>query len=376
MNLHVFNDPHGFMLNATVERFKREGRLNGNSFVNLTDKTIYKHNDVQYLEKKVRKYKAFITILPPLNFVAYYPFDETAAWFLHELKKKEPGLPAKWIFWSYEFYHQPETYENLLEAFSLEFYRKKLPVFSVIKKRISNLVKNFLQIPYRNRLLKDGYSHISEFYSFLPEDYHNASVLFDKKPAYHPISFLSLHEMTGSLNPGKLTETIIIGHSASVTGNHAEILLSLEKIEIENDLLTPLEYGDADYRDEIIKLAGTSFPGKVNYIRNRLSLTEYNRTLSSAGYAVFNFTKQEGLGNIVFLLWNGTKVFLREESSAYRQFRKWELKVFSVNKDLNKSSFSELLPQDDAISNRKILESLYSEEKVREYWLPLMGSSL
>jgi dTDP-N-acetylfucosamine:lipid II N-acetylfucosaminyltransferase len=376
MNLHVFNDPHGFMLNATVERFKREGRMESNRFVNLTDKTIYRHEEVHYLKKNLKNYRAFIRSLPALYSVCFYPYDDTSGWFLNELNKAQPGLPASWIFWSYEFYHQPESYTGLLEPFSLHFYRKNLPVFSGVRNRISKIIKKILQIPYRNYLLKQGYSQIKAFYSFLPEDYKNVSAVFEKKPACHPISFLSLNEMTGSLSPGTLTDTIIIGHSASVTGNHAEILQTLGKLGIKNDLLLPLEYGDAEYRDEIIKLANSCFPGQVNYILERHSLTEYNRKLSTAGYALFNFTKQEGLGNIIFLLWNGTKVFLREESSAYRQFRNWGLKVYSVNKDLNKAELSELPGQQDAISNRKILESLFNEERVREYWLPLMETPL
>jgi dTDP-N-acetylfucosamine:lipid II N-acetylfucosaminyltransferase len=374
--LHVFNDPHGFMLNATVERFKRENRMEANRFVNLTHKTIYPHNDVVYLEKSITSYKTFIHSMPEIASVAFYPFDETAAWFLHELHKKQPALPASWIFWSYEFYHQPETYTDLLEPFSLQFYKKNQQTLNGLRNQASKLAKKILRIPYRNHLLKQGYQYIKDFYSFLPEDYKNVSAVFDQKPAYHPISFLSLDEMTSSLSPGHLTNTVIIGHSASVTGNHAEILEKLKKIDPDNNLLIPMEYGEAAYREEILRLAGNFFPGKVNFITNRLTLTEYNQQLSIAGYAIFNFVKQEGLGNIVFLLWNGTKVFLREESSAFKQFRNWGLKVYSVNKDLNKEALSTLLDPRDAVSNRKILESLFSEERVREYWQPLMQSPL
>jgi dTDP-N-acetylfucosamine:lipid II N-acetylfucosaminyltransferase len=374
MTLHVFNDSHGFTLNLTVSRFASNNKLADNIFVNLTDKTIFKNGRVIYLGKKLSVYRKFIKGIKNVERVCVYPLDGITAVFLQIVEEKFPDIECDWIFWSYEYYQRPAYYPKLFGTFSGS-YVNSLRV-SRIKAAAANFVKKLLGVPVGSEsTLESYYSRIRKFYSFLPQDHRN---IYDNrtgpKPIYHQFSFLTTEEISKDVVPQPMQKLILVGHAASPTGNHAEILERLAANKIEHQLLIPAEYGDKKYGAAIKQLAEFLFPGKVNWIGERLELKDYHQKLSAAGWAVYNFYTQEALGNILFMTWNGSKIFLNEESSVYQQFRNWGLKVFTVNNDLNNDQLSSFLPPADADHNRKILEDLFNEQQVNKYWRSLMES--
>ncbi len=371
MKLHVFNDLHGFFLNLTVKRILENSAPNAHLFINLNSKTIYRDKRVTYLRRNINSYRKAVQALPEIESVNFYPLDFTAAWFLKQLRTRFPDIPVSWIFWSYEYYQRPEKNGLNYDAFSLAYYRKKNSFVSRLKQTGVGIIKKSINVPvYDKRLLEDAYQLVDHFHSFLPEDFQN---VYKNTPnpscAWHPFSFLSIEDITRNVETAaRLTEKIMVGHAAIPSMNHAEILQRLSTLRIANPLFIPLEYGEKDYREEIMDMANRLFAGRVEFLVQRLEMHEYYRHLSDIGYAVFNFRWQEGLGNILFLAWNGTKIFLREESSVSRQFMKWGITVFSIEKDLSKASLSNRLSAQAAENNRRVLEDLFSEKKVKEYW--------
>lgn len=374
MNLHVFNDPHGFNLNFTIERFAKASALHDNFFINLNNKTIYKDERAVYVKKNILAYRQIACELKDVQKIVFYPFDYVAAYFLREFRQYHHTKDVSWVFWSYEFYHRPDKYLLLLDTFSFKFYKRNQTVKGRIRNNFAVIAKKILQIPVFNlKLLEDGYRQINTFYSFLAEDFTNVYFEMNNPHCnYRPISFMSIEQITTGLNTKPLTNKIMIGHAAMLTANHAEIIQHLSRMGIRNNLFIPLEYGDDEYKKRISQLAENLFPKQVEFLENRLSLKEYYEKLSDIGYAVFNFREQEALGNIIFLLWNGAKVFLREESTVFRQMKKWGISVFSISKDLYASELQKLLSLDDIIKNKKILETLFSEQSVKEYLDPLL----
>jgi dTDP-N-acetylfucosamine:lipid II N-acetylfucosaminyltransferase len=374
MKLHVFNDPHGFILNRTYLRFKENQKLEKNIFLNLNDRTIYKTEGVIYLKKNLFSYRRFIRQIVNADRVFFYPFDGVAAVFFSELQKKFPGIHAGWIFWSYEFYQRPGNYNNLLFDYSYSYGNSIKKISSARFQKIKNLLKKIFFIPvYNKKLVEDGYQKISDFFSFLPADFKNVSANLQLNHLrYHPCSFLTIEEVSRGVTRSSFEQKIILGHAAAPTGNHAEIINALAESNIDLDVLIPLEYGDKIYGENIRQLALENLHGKVETIGKRMDLSDYNSELSKAGFAVYNFRAQEALGNILFLVWNGTKIFLNEESSVYRQFHDWGIRIYSVNKDLNKEGFSSFLSIEEANNNRQKVEALFNEKKVNEYWSLIM----
>jgi dTDP-N-acetylfucosamine:lipid II N-acetylfucosaminyltransferase len=374
MNLHVFNDSHGFFLNLTVKRFLEKDALATNLFINLNKQTVYTDKNVQYINKNILSFKAVVKKIPAVNTVIFYPFDFTAAAFLKELKKKQPRAEVGWVFWGYEYYHRADINWINYDKFSLNFYKTDNLFFSFAKKKCVNILKKILFIPvFNSQRLNNAYTSVDKFYSFLPQDFKNVFEKIEKNTCvYCPIALLSVNEVNSGIEWGQITHEVMIGHSASPTLNHAEILDMIYQFPFSSKIFLPLEYGEDKYREIIKTKANELFGNRVAFLEKRLEMKDYYLRLSSIGFAIFNFRWQEALGNILFLVWNGAKVFLKKESSVYKQFMAWGLTVFSIEDHLTKEGITIILPLSERKKNKELMENLFSEKKIMKYWELLM----
>ncbi|HHX70562.1 MAG TPA: TDP-N-acetylfucosamine:lipid II N-acetylfucosaminyltransferase, partial [Gallicola sp.] len=97
---------------------------------------------------------------------------------------------------------------------------------------------------------------------------------------------------------------IQIGHSSTKTLNHLEVLKSLEKFKGKNiRIYLPLSYGDMKYGDFVEEKAKKLFGDKAICIREMMSREDYMEYLSTIDIAIFNTTRQIGLGNISPMLY-------------------------------------------------------------------------
>ena len=374
MNLHVFNDSHGFFLNLIVERFELNNALENNIFINLNEKTLYKNPKVFYIQKNIISYRKKISSIPKINRITFYPLDYVGAFFLNELRKTQPDVKVGWVFWSYEFYHRPDKVQNLFDGFSLDYFKKGVSSFIKLKTKLYNIIKKVLYIPvFNKKLLEESYFLIDNFYSFLEQDFKNVfKNIPDAKCNYSFLSFLSIEQVTKGVELKAMSLEVLVGHSPNPSLNHAEILDKLYSFSFTGKLLIPQEFGEEAYKIAIKQKAKFLFNDKVTLLEKRLPLQEYNERLSSVGFAIFNFKTQEALGNILFLIWNGTKIFLQKESSVYIQFKTWGFIIFSIEDDLSKVSLSQYLSINDRKKNKSISEELFSTRKIERDWKKLL----
>ena len=68
------------------------------------------------------------------------------------------------------------------------------------------------------------------------------------------------------------------------------------------------------------------------------------------------------------MLWNGTKLFLREENPVYIDFIKMGFYIYSVQSDLSEASLNTPLTRNEILSNRKLLINSLSEISVNKYY--------
>jgi dTDP-N-acetylfucosamine:lipid II N-acetylfucosaminyltransferase len=101
-------------------------------------------------------------------------------------------------------------------------------------------------------------------------------------------------------------------------------------------------------------------------------MKEYYENLENASHAIFNLKVQQGLGNILGLLYMGKKVFLREDTSTYKEFKKLGLKIFSTNTNISEKEINTLLSQEDASINKSILLKKYNENCINNYWTEIV----
>src|SRR5882672_12589369 len=125
MKLHVFNDSHGFFLNLAVSRILESGTAHDHRFINLSDKTIYPNERVNYVKKSIPAFRHYIKELPAIHEVIFYPLDGIAAHFLRLLRMQQPAVQVTWVFWGYEFYHRSDHYADNFDSFSLDLYHRR-----------------------------------------------------------------------------------------------------------------------------------------------------------------------------------------------------------------------------------------------------------
>ncbi|MEO6812463.1 MAG: TDP-N-acetylfucosamine:lipid II N-acetylfucosaminyltransferase, partial [Ginsengibacter sp.] len=135
----------------------------------------------------------------------------------------------------------------------------------------------------------------------------------------------------------------------------------------------PLAYGDENYGRLIEREARKRFPA-VEVQKEKLDSLSYYKKLTEVACCIINVRVQQGLGNIIALVWMGAKVFLDEESSTYKDFHNWGIHVFSIQKDLNLRELSTKLSESEIENNKSIMFKICNENTVKQYWDKILAS--
>ena len=163
--------------------------------------------------------------------------------------------------------------------------------------------------------------------------------------------------------------SIMINHNGDPILNHFDVLDRLISFNTKFKIVLPLAYGNYKYINYVKEYCFKNFDvDKIEFWDEFLSPSEYSEKLLSINVAIFNISVQKGIGNILPLLWNGTKVYLREESPIYIDFTKLGFRIFSIQNDLTEQSISKSLSFQEVSLNRKLLSDLLSENSVNNYY--------
>jgi len=219
---------------------------------------------------------------------------------------------------------------------------------------------------------KKTYKKINNYISFIRGDFDLARNNFNKKAfflnAYMPnqIDFDFLEKSTVK---SEETISILIGNSADPSNNHLEVLEYLKAFKNENiKIIIPLSYGDKGYAKKIIKSTKEIFGSKFIPLTELLPSQEYSNMLANIDIAIFNHNRQQGMGNILALLFLGKKVYLRSDVTSWEFFSDHDIEVFDTQK--MEDEFQQLIHFDSAHRNRNknIIKELFSKEKCKQYW--------
>ncbi len=154
----------------------------------------------------------------------------------------------------------------------------------------------------------------------------------------------------------------LIGNAARYALNHIEIMRRLRRVKgHQGKLIVPLSYGDNDrYRDEVIKYGYRYFGERFQPILEFMPVEQYFRIVSSCSVVFFNTLRQHAVGNTLFVLYIGSKLYLREENPVYQFLRNRGAAVFSIQKHLHENADEIIQPLDSELrkKNRNIVESL------------------
>jgi dTDP-N-acetylfucosamine:lipid II N-acetylfucosaminyltransferase len=190
----------------------------------------------------------------------------------------------------------------------------------------------------------------------------------DMKAKYLQLNYRSLdiNKLQGFKSNSNLCR-VMVGHSSYSYLNHADIFYQLNYESYNEELVVPLNYGDTVYRDKIILLGQKLFARKVSFLIDFLKFEDYFEYINRCSSFINNSKVQSGGGNIIYFLYQGSKVYLREENPVFLDFKEMGIKLFSIQKELsNKHLLQSDISLADKINNREIIENMFSTHREKE----------
>lgn len=264
-----------------------------------------------------------------------------------------------WIFWGYELYQNlafKHGYKLIDEKFSI-----LKPHTYLFPGRITYVIRKLLRKSYITDALEFLLPHIDYFCFWNKFDYDLLCKYYRTQIKFKYFNYGGIYNKDGQfkflypLEKEKEHEPIImINHQASQTGNHVTIMKHIHEIDSLNQFtkLLPISYGSARLRAQIKAVGLKLFKDKFHPIENYMDLDEYNKLLSNIDIAVFGQHRQEAAGNIIQLLRNGVKVFLRNDNSLMSYYKSKGYFVYSFEDDLNSYDSLKPLTMEEKVHNR------------------------
>jgi hypothetical protein len=149
---------------------------------------------------------------------------------------------------------------------------------------------------------------------------------------------------------------ILVGNSAAITNNHLDILKLLEKhkISYNSNIIIPLSYaGDNTFKQFLLKKIKKSNQTNIKFLTDFISIDKYCNILNTCQYAIFGHIRQQAMGNIYRCLYQGSKVFLYEESVAYKYLKEQGYVIYAIE-DINNYELNTPLSENEKHHNRKL----------------------
>ena len=274
-----------------------------------------------------------------------------------------------WIFWGYELY------VSLAQLGRYQLVDKKVSPFSPRTYMYPNKYNLWLCKLLRKQVISEvlmkAIPYIDYFCFWNYGDYKLLQDNFHTGIKYKFFVYSSLEKDADDLLvqttlPTKQHHTLLINHQASVTGNHHTIMERIATVDKDNlyEKIIPLSYGSGYIRKAVLKKGKALFGEKFSPVLRYMPQAEYFALINKVEVAVIGARRQEAAGNIINLLSNGTKVFLREDNNLLQYYREKGFIIFSYEKDLNSLADLQPLTMEEQLHNRecRIKSRVYNEQ--------------
>jgi dTDP-N-acetylfucosamine:lipid II N-acetylfucosaminyltransferase len=373
MKLHLFNDGLGFYCLETIKAIEHLDQ--NNLYWNSSQNAKFAHPKLQLYTYKYNELKKSIESLENIEVVYFHFFQKESVAILHLLKQKFATMKTVWVFWSADLYNLEKFSGNLYLPFSASFI-KKTYVTKFARKKIANIKNTITFNPFyiSDRAFLKSIGQIDYIACILNTDYTNILKYANANCARIQFAYLGYTQLIASnlIESFSTGSAIMVNHSADPTLNHFEILQELKKKKIDNKIVLPLSYGRQPYIDAIKQAAKDCNFMEYEIQEMFVPKEQYTINMLNYGFAIFNSKVQQAVGNIIPLLWFGVKVFLRNENSVFIDFKNYGFHIFSVQDDLPNESFGNRLTLLQAQENREKIRSLFSAEKMSNYYKNLL----
>jgi len=285
-----------------------------------------------------------------MDIAFHYFLDNVKADIIY---RSRPEMIHCWCFYGAEIYQQTNKFRR--DLYGPET-RKLLWLLPEIKFRYDLRKFYFILFRLRQPPIYSLLKAIPRIHSILwyIEDEINMINTRIKLPSWHFFQFFNFSDIippeTGFTH--KASRKVLIGNSATIENNHADVLKVL--VKITDNTLTyslPLTYGQFPrYKSKIKALYQRQLGSQVTFLDEHMPLSKYYTFLQEHPTAVFLHERQQGLGNILYMLYTGTKVYLSVKNIVYKWLKKNRIKVYIFEEDfLNDSQDGNLVLDDETV---------------------------
>ncbi|MCR5605353.1 MAG: TDP-N-acetylfucosamine:lipid II N-acetylfucosaminyltransferase, partial [Treponema sp.] len=169
---------------------------------------------------------------------------------------------------------------------------------------------------------------------------------------------------------------ILLGNSASRENNHLDALDFLSKFADDNiKIYCPLSYGDTEeYKKEVIEKGTSILKNKFEPVIKFMPSEEYADFFSKMNVAIFNNNRQQAMGNITLASFLGCKVYLKQNTTMWRQYVEiGGCHFYPVERisELNIDDFK-FIDDESIDTNKKYFEKLQDRDFMKKTWDPLL----
>ena len=282
-----------------------------------------------------------------------------------------------WGVWGFDYYYvYPRLFRNIFLPYTklVNVLLFKHSLFAKHLLHVIHSVTKYVGIKSNNRIRQQAAKKIE----FTVNNMREFSELFrvidiPGENRFNGI-YYSIESISRELNEARFTlgNNIYIGNSASNSSNHLDIFLQLKKLNLSTrKIIVPLSYGCSRYRFLINFLGKQIFKDKFEPLLKFLPIDEYNQILLSCNVLIFNHRRAQAIGNILFGIWAGHKVFLRKCNPVYSYLKSLNVEVCSIEEDLFIENIN-TLEKEKQIKNREIITQHYSEKQIRQNYLEII----
>jgi hypothetical protein len=160
----------------------------------------------------------------------------------------------------------------------------------------------------------------------------------------------------------KTSKKILIGNSATLENNHLDVLHTLKRLNTgEYQWTLPMTYGQfSRYRIQLKSAFTKAFGKNTVYLETHLPLNEYYELLNRHPTAIFLHYRQQGLGNIFYLLYNGTKVYLSNRNIIFHWLKKHGISAYSFEDEFERDFIDKhlVLTEEESRNNKLKIKEL------------------
>ncbi|MCI8389647.1 MAG: TDP-N-acetylfucosamine:lipid II N-acetylfucosaminyltransferase [Roseburia sp.] len=248
--------------------------------------------------------------------------------------------------------------EDLVTEYENELMIKGL----MIKKRI----KRFC----RKRIIRN----LKYIISIIPSDYEYALDAY-KSSAKGVVAFYSYPMPDEKLvqKDKQSSNSILVGHTAIPWVRHIETFEKIAKSGYQGEVISILSYGgNENYVNEVLHAGQEKFGNRFKPILGWMSQAEYVELLSGICSAVFPAQRQNGAGNILYLLYLGKKVFLDKGNGILGYLKSKGVCIYDIS-SMEDEDFSVPLAEEQIQINRKVIGYLCSDENFKKEWDIIFG---